>query len=271
MRVNEEVYQFYQQGAEIGRLERGIAQVEAFCTKELLEELLPEPSTIYDVGGGVGYYADWLAGRGHQVTMVELSPAAVEYAETHRKHPYKALVGDARELLLPAASAEAVLLFGPLYHLLHEEDRLLALGEAFRVLKPGGLLLATAVSAFSTLMWAITTYGRENRDLDHPAYFAMIEGEISTGIHTRPKEFPHIMAQAYFHRPEQLAAEVSKAGFQIRRLVPLEGCARLVPDFEERWAEPASRQKIMDLIRLTEDEPSLMGISSHILCIAQKK
>lgn len=63
MRVNEEVYQFYQQGAEIGRLERGIAQVEAFCTKELLEELLPEPSTIYDVGGGVGYYADWLAGR----------------------------------------------------------------------------------------------------------------------------------------------------------------------------------------------------------------
>ena len=80
-------YKFHENEAEIGRLERGIGKLETAHTKELLLHWLPEQTTIYDVVGGVGYYANWLAGLGHKVTMLELVPAAVEYAKSYQTSP----------------------------------------------------------------------------------------------------------------------------------------------------------------------------------------
>ena len=104
MEVNREAYDFYEKGAEIGRLERGIGKLEAARTQELLLRWLPEKAAVYDIGGGVGYYAHWLAGLGHQVTMVELAPAAVEYARSHQTAPYTALVGTPGSCPCPIAA-----------------------------------------------------------------------------------------------------------------------------------------------------------------------
>ena len=99
--------------------------MEAARTKELLSRLLPEGRLrLCDIGGGIGYYADWLAGLGHGVTLVELAPSAVEYARAHQTAPYRAETGDARDLsLLESGSMDAALLMGPLYHLLEREER----------------------------------------------------------------------------------------------------------------------------------------------------
>ncbi len=131
--------------------------MEAARTKELLSRLLPEGRLrLCDIGGGIGYYADWLAGLGHEVTLVELAPSAVEYARAHQTAPYRAETGDARDLsLLESGSMDAALLMGPLYHLLEREERLLALREAHRMLKPGGLLIAAGISKFSSATWAV--------------------------------------------------------------------------------------------------------------------
>ena len=270
MGINQEAYNFYENGAEIGRLERGIGKLEAARAKELLLRWLPEQATIYDIGGGVGYYANWLAGLGHKVTMLELAPAAVEYAKSHQTFPYTALAGDARYLPFPDHSASAVLLMGPLYHLLEKEDRLQTLREACRVLAPGGVVAAAGISAFSSLTWALTVYGEKNNFLDDPVYWNMISGEVLTGEHHRPPEYPNFIAQAYFHRPEELKREVEEAGFQRAGVFPLEGCAWLTPRFEEKWADPASRERLLNAVRLTENDPSLLGISPHFLCIANK-
>lgn len=102
-------YKFHENEAEIGRLERGIGKLETAHTKELLLHWLPEQTTIYDVVGGVGYYANWLAGLGHKVTMLELVPAAVEYAKSYQTSPYTALAGDVRHLPFSDHSAGALL------------------------------------------------------------------------------------------------------------------------------------------------------------------
>ena len=61
---NKEIYDFYENGAEIGRLERGLAVIEAARTKELLARYIKPGMTVFDVGGGIGYYSDWLASMG---------------------------------------------------------------------------------------------------------------------------------------------------------------------------------------------------------------
>ena len=92
----DEVYEFYNGGAEIGRLERGLGVVEFWRSKEIISRYLNGKLKIYDVGGGIGMYADWLASKGHKVTLIELAPTAVEYAKEHMTTPYEAEVGDAR-------------------------------------------------------------------------------------------------------------------------------------------------------------------------------
>ena len=271
-KVNREVYEFYENGAEVGRLERGLGKVEAERTKELLSRLLPEGQlNICDVGGGVGYYADWLAAQGHTVTLIELAPAAVAYAKSHQSAPYRAEVGDARDLsMCKSDSIDAVLLMGPLYHLLEREDRLLALREAKRILKPGGLLVAAGISKFSSATWAVSVYGAANDFLDDDVYFDMLEGEILRHRHLRPKEYPNFLAEAYFHTPEELSGECAAAGFSAPSLYAVEGCIWFCPTLQEKWDLPESRERLLKLIRMTEQEPSMLGISPHFLAVCKK-
>lgn len=61
-------------------------------------------------------------------------------------------VGDARNLDFETDSMDAVLLLGPLYHLQERPDRIAALEESLRVLKPGGVLFCAAISRFASFL-----------------------------------------------------------------------------------------------------------------------
>ena len=270
MSGNSEVYNFYQAGAEIGRLDRGLGIVEFARTKEILSRYLNYGMTVYDVGGGVGRYADWLAGLGMNVTMFELAPSAVEHALAHQSVSFQAIVADARDLPAGNESCDALLLMGPLYHLLSKENRMEALKEARRVLRPKGLLFAAGISKFSSTTWAVSTYRSGNSCLDDPIYMNMIRGEMATGEHHRPKEYPKFLAQAYFHTPTELAKELEEASFQMEELLAVEGCVWFTPMLEEKWDDPTARERLLEIIRTTEGEPSLMGVSPHFLGIARK-
>ena len=97
--------------------------------------LPPVPAMIIDAGGGAGAYACWLAVKGYQVHLIDPVTKHVEQARAasakQSAHPLaSAEIGDARSLQQSDGSADAVLLLGPLYHLVDKEDRLAALREA---------------------------------------------------------------------------------------------------------------------------------------------
>lgn len=265
-----EVKDFYENGAEIGRLERGLGIVEAARTKEILARYLEPGMTVYDVGGGVGYYSNWLAEQGCQVSLFELAPSAVAYARQHQTRPYSACAADARSLPAQDASCDALLLMGPLYHLLERESRVQALGEALRVLKPGGLLAAAGISKFSSATWALSTYRLTNELIDDDVYMDMLRRELTTGRHHRPEKYPNMIAQAYFHTPEELAREVSDSGFALEAMLAVEGCIWFTPDLNDKWEDPSCRARLLELLRLTEAQPSLLGFSPHFLALARK-
>jgi SAM-dependent methyltransferase len=125
-------------------------------TWDILDRHLPEGSRIADVGGGPGTHAAYLAGRGHDVVLIDPVPrhleAAAARAAARPEAPFRVERADARDLPLPDASVDAVLLMGPLYHLVEAADRLAALGEASRVLRPGGRIFAEVIGRYAWVM-----------------------------------------------------------------------------------------------------------------------
>jgi ubiquinone/menaquinone biosynthesis C-methylase UbiE len=126
----DRIVSYYREADEATRLGTGWFQLEHARTQELIQRYLPPaPGTIIDAGGGSGVYACWLAARGYQVHLIDPVPKHVERArDASSAQPESPLasaeVGDARRLPQADHSADAVLLLGPLYHLIEREDRI---------------------------------------------------------------------------------------------------------------------------------------------------
>ena len=272
-----EIYDFYNNGAEIGRLERGLGIVEFLRTKEILSRYIDDGKVIYDIGGGIGMYAVWLAKRGNEVHLIELAESSVEYAKTNMMQDcqFVAETGNALKVNRPDESADVVLLMGPLYHLRDKGGRLQALREAFRVLKKGGLLVAAGISKFSSMTWALSVYGEKKNGnlvefLDDSVFFNMIKGEMTTGNHIRPKKYPKFIAESYFTTSKEMKEEVVEVGFFGEKAIAVEGCIWFTPHLAEKWEDEASRERLLEIVRLTETEPEMMGMSPHFLVVAKK-
>ncbi|HLH73563.1 MAG TPA: class I SAM-dependent methyltransferase, partial [Chloroflexota bacterium] len=229
------------------------------------------PATILDVGGGPGVYACWLASEGYEVHLVDAVPLHVEQAlrasEAQPGCPLASVrLGDARQLLQADASADVVLLLGPLYHLTERQDRLQALGEAKRVVRPAGLVFAVGISRFASLL-----DGLMSEYLDDPAFARIVEQDLATGQHRNPTNHPGYFTTAFLHHPDELQREVREAGLKVVEIVGLEGPGGwLVHDFESWWSNPERRVHLLSAARAVEHEPSLLGLSAHLLVVARK-
>jgi ubiquinone/menaquinone biosynthesis C-methylase UbiE len=270
-REAEEVAAYYARGLERDRLASGPGALEFARTRALLDRYLPSPpAVVADVGGGPGRYAVWLAERGYHVHLVDPVPLHVEQARiAARGRPEAALVraevGDARALRLPDTSADAVLLLGPLYHLIERAERLRALGEARRVCRRGGVVIAAAISRFAS-----TLDGLRGGYLEDPAFAAIAGGDRYDGQHRNPTRAPAYFTTAYFHRPEELAAECTAAGLVHEATLAVEGPGWLLPDLDARLADERRRAVLLATLAALEAEPTLLGASAHLLAVARR-
>jgi SAM-dependent methyltransferase len=255
---------YYERGEERDRLSDGRGQLELVRTTEILARRLPPPpAVIADIGGGPGRYALWLASLGYQVEHRDMMPLHVSQlqAETAGMPGSRTALGDARELDLPDASADAVLLLGPLYHL-PGRGRAAALREAARILRPGGPLFAAAISRWAARIDGIIG---SRIYLKYPAALDLIDEAERAGA------FPPLHAGDFTfnsHRPDDLRAELAGAGLQVTDLVSLEGPAMILPDLDARMADPADRAAVLDAVRALESVPELLGFGPHLLATA---
>jgi SAM-dependent methyltransferase len=174
-------------------------------------------------------------------------------------------VGDARALRLPDANADAVLLLGPLYHLAERAERLQALAEARRVCRQGGVIIAAAISRFAS-----TLDGLRGGYLEDPTFAAVAAGDRRDGRHRNPTGDPAYFTTAYFHRPEDLAAECSAAGLVHEATLAVEGPGWFLPDLDARLADQRRRAVLLDTLAALETEPTLLGVSAHLLVVARR-
>jgi ubiquinone/menaquinone biosynthesis C-methylase UbiE len=270
-RFPKEIRCYYQEVAEEERLAAGSSQLEFVRTKEVvLRYLPPSPATILDVGGAAGAYALWLAENGYQVHLIDPMPRLVEEAQRRSEaSPYRICtcqVGDARDLIFHDGVADGVLLLGPLYHLTELAERMRALHEVHRVLRPGGVMFAAAISRYASALDGIA------RDLfADPAFVAIVQQDLEQGQHRNATDKWDYFTTAYFHRPEELQAEVVSVGFNCHAVLGLEGPGWLLSDFDARWADTRKREDLLRIARALEMEVSIVGLSAHLLAVGTKE
>lgn len=259
---------YYDRGEEQARLEEGHGRLEFERIAEILARHLPAaPARVADIGGGPGRYALWLAERGYEVDHRDLIELHVEQlrAALTGIHRVTTAVGDARALRLPDESVDAVLLLGPLYHLTERSDRVTALRESWRIVRPGGVVFAAAISR-----WAV----RLDSLLRLRSYRHIPEFERYVLDTERSGWLPPVGADGFTattHRPDDLAAEVADAGLTLVELLGVEGPVGFFPDLQERMRDDADRRAVLDSARALERIPEVLGASPHLLAVAARQ
>lgn len=267
----EQIRNHYNEGKENERLfNNPVGQLELIRTQELILQYLQKPpAVILDIGGGPGVYTNWLLSLGYSVHLIDPVPLHIEQAEQYfLKNPspldYSASLGDARALAFDDGVADSVLLMGPLYHLSNYNDRVAAIKEAWRVLRPGGLLFAVGISKFASAF-----DGLFRNLFDDPDFVEIAQNDLKDGQHRNPKNIKEYFTTAFFHHPKQLLAEIESATFQMEGIFGVEGPGWLLPNLS-KYLEETKKDFFLNILRRLEKENTLLGMSVHMMAIARK-
>ena len=252
---------------EHSRLERH--QLEYDMTWRYLTQYLPSQGHILEVGAGTGRYTLELAKRGYRVTVVDLSEKLLEIgrrsiSEEGLEKQVQFLLGDARDLSqIIEKDFDAVLVMGPLYHLLEEADRKAALTNAFGRLKEGGILFSSFISRFGII-------GDLLRNV--PDWIEE-QGEVQSilEIGKNPHHIRGSGFRGYFVRFTEVPPLHEEIGFETINIAGIEpGISSEDGDACYNKLQGRQRQLWLDLFYKVSTEPSIIGASRHILYIGRK-
>jgi SAM-dependent methyltransferase len=229
--------------------------------------LPPPPARVLDVGGGPGRYAITLAQAGYAVTLLDRSRQCLALADQQAAVGVAlagSIHGDARDLVRVAdGTFDAVLLLGPLYHLLTPADWRRALAEARRALRLGGLLFAAVLSRYALIGWAAKH--QPGWLLEHRA---AVERLLTTGLAAGARGVS--FADLSLAHPAEIRPLLAGAGFRVLDLIACEGVvslidARLAALSREAW------EAWVDLNYRLGRDPAVHGGADHLLGIARKE
>ncbi len=245
-----------------------IHQLEYELTWRYLDRYLPARGSILEIGAATGKYTVELAKRGYTVTAVDLSPVLLEkcrknLATDGLDRQVQMVVADARDLSeVTEKKFDAILLMGPLYHLVVEADRKLALKEAFDHLREGGLLFSSFLSR----------YGVQGEILARNPGWIENQAEVKALLEAgkRPEDAPRGGFRGYFARIPEIALLHEAAGLET---VVLAGVEPAISADDESYnnLQGKQRQLWLNLFVEMSTEPSILGASRHLLYIGRKK
>jgi ubiquinone/menaquinone biosynthesis C-methylase UbiE len=265
------VIDYYSSFDEWGRLDR--EPLEFTINLHYIRQYLPSSGNVLDNGAGPGKYSMELAKLGYNVTLSDITPQLVEIAKQKASelglteqfngfHVLNAthLDGVANEIY------DASLMLGPLYHLQKEEERVSAVRELFRVTKRNGIVF---VAFQSRMRMTITSlqfpqYWKPNDNMD--SIYEFYENGIFN--HNDKGRF----TGAYYFNMDEIKPFMEKVGFETIDLIGSSSFGAMLKNEQKQyWADQGEYEKLINFLITTAKDPSLLGISSHLLYIGRRK
>jgi S-adenosylmethionine-dependent methyltransferase len=252
-------------GREHFRLERH--QLEYELTWRYLDQYLPAHGSILEIGAGTGRYTLELAKRGYALTAVDFSESLLEecrksVAAKGLESQVQFVSADARDLRdVTSRGFDAVLLMGPLYHLVEEADRKRALKEVFDRLREGGILFSSFISRFGIMGDLVRDFPNWIED----------EREVRSLLERghRPDDYPRGGFRGYFVRVSEIASLHEAIGFETLTVAGVEPAISADDESYNRLEGP-QRQRWLDLFYEISTEETIIGASRHLLYIGRK-
>ena len=246
----QEVYQRYDEDSRLNKSQA--ARVEFLTTVRYIEKYLTPDAKILDVGAGAGEYSFYFARKGYHVSALELADVniAAFRAKMANNDTIDLVQGNALDLSrYESDSFDIVLLFGPLYHLHEEADKLQCIEEAKRVCKPDGKIFF----AFISNDMVILTMQQCQEDY-------LMNGDYNKETF-RLDDFPFV-----FHTPDRCRELLGKAGIQIIHEVASDGASELLQDLVNSLDEASYQQYLRYHFYICE-KPEFLGMSNHLLFV----
>ncbi len=216
--------------------------------------LSTSPLKIADIGAGTGRYSVELCHRGYDVTAVELVKHNLEILRAKHEN-IKTWQGDARNLsFLDDKSFDITLLFGPLYHLHGDEEKLKALTEARRITKKGGIILvAYVMNEYSVISYCFK---------EHKWSEVAAKGGLSPDFHTICTE-----EDLYdYVRLEDIDRLNKAAGLERIKIISADGAADYMRR-ELNEMSPEEFEAFCSFQLAIAERPELVGAGSHCVDI----
>lgn len=233
-------------------------------TREILERHLPPPPARVVIVGRNGP-ARWLVEAGYDVVVVAdvvvagtAGPAEAPHGAGAPRSDGASLLGGLGALPVATGAADALVTVDGLSRLGTADQRRRALHEVVRATRPGGVVAVGARSRFAPVL--------EGLGRDVPPTPAEREAATRGLAGARGADGP---GGLYLHHPMDLAVEVAGARVELIELVGVEGPGWLLDGLPERLADRAWREHLLWTARTLEREPTLVGISDHLLAVGR--
>lgn len=263
----DDIGAFYDSDPEREHVRLEEHRLEHDLTWRYLDRYLPAEGAILDVGAATGRYAIPLAKRGYRVTAVDLSSALVERgrrrsAELGLSASVDWVVSDARDLrMVGRREFDATLLLGPLYHLIEESDRRLAIRQARDRMREGAVVFAAFLSRLGVLADLIKR---------SPAWIHRrdeVRALLDQG--SRPPTAPRGGFRGYFARVEEIRPLLEGEGFHTVLVAGVEPVIA-ADDASFNRLEGDEKALWLQLLEEVAENESTLGSSRHLLYVGRK-
>lgn len=260
------VANYYQMIDEASRFSRNSRKIEFLTTNFVLEKILPPHVKILDIGAGTGVYSFHYAERQHEVVAVDITPKHIEAIKEkcHKRDlNMEAYVENAIDLIrFGSETFDAVMCFGPMYHLTNAADRDRCVRESLRVLKRGGILAVAYINKYSCIPMLATRDRRFIRD-------SVIEKVINEGVIVEGDK-DCFWTDAFFTSPEEIEALLAEFKVTSVDHVGTDGISHTIHEYVDALDEKEF-ESWMNYHFQTCRERSVLGMSTHGLYICKKE
>ena len=246
-------------------------RLEFEVTTDYLTGHLPESGHILDVGGGGGRYAVWLAERGYDVTLVDVSEQQVRIArEKAQEHGVEDRVttqrGDVRELGVDGRFDATLCLGGALSHVLDETERATAVSELRRVTHPTAPVFVSVMGLLASVTRMLRHAGKTDPDETE-----LLPDLVATGDYDR--ELVERYGQELSVQPMHLF-RVDEFETLLEREFAVETLAALEGPFSQRRDEQelltdTHKAAIRETLASLREDRSVVDHSAHMLAVCR--